>query len=106
MAVELTDLLGVLSVAAFLAGLGAVSVRTLLLLRQQYGNWGVLGPALLGLTAFYIVWVALDAQSVVAVLTNQVDDIPPQNTLRTTLIAGIEWLVHYALLRLAYGRAP
>ncbi len=107
MAVEFMDLLGVLAVVAFLAGLGAVSVRAMLLRRQQLaGSSGVTGPLLVALTALYIILVAFDATSVVAVLTNRVDDIPPASTFRTALIAGIMWLLHAVLLRLAYGRAP
>lgn len=106
MAVEFMDLFGVLAVVAFLAGLGAVSVRAMLLRRQQRGMNGVTGPLLVALTALYIILVAFDATSVVAVLTNQVDDIPPASTFRTALIAAIMWLLHAVLLRLAYGRAP
>lgn len=106
MAIEFADLLGVLAVAAYLAGVGAVTVRVLLLRRAQRAGRGVITPALLLLALAYIGAVLLDAPGVLAVLSNGVDDIPPASTGRTGLFAAWVWVLHAALLRLAYGRVP
>lgn len=106
MAVELTDLLGVLAVAAYLAGMGAVTVRVLLLRRAQRTGRGVIALALLLLALAYIGAVLLDAPGVLAALSNGVDDIPPASTGRTGLFAAWVWVLHAALLRLAHGRTP
>ena len=109
MAVEPMDILGVLAMVAYLAGVGAVTLRMLILRRWQAKGkvrGGVFSAFLFLLGTAYILLVALDASSVVTVLTNGVDDIPPSSTLRTALIAAWMWVVWVQLARLAYGKVP
>lgn len=105
MAVELFDLLGVLAVAAYLAGMGAVTLRALILRRQQRMGWSVTAVLLCCVACTYILLVLADAPSVLTVLSNRVDDIPPASTARTGLFALWTWVLHAVMLRLAYGRA-
>ncbi|EYB66923.1 hypothetical protein DEIPH_ctg063orf0002 [Deinococcus phoenicis] len=95
-----------LAVAAYLAGIGAVTVQVLTLRRRQRVGRGVVAPLLTVLALAYIVMVALDAASVITVLTNGADDIPPSSALRTGVIAAWIWLLWVALPRLAYGPTP
>lgn len=103
---ELTDLLGVLAIVAFMAGLGAVTVRALLLRLRQVPPPQRHGMAYLlaGLTVLYLLIVAAGVPSVLLVLGNNLDDIPLTSTLRTAVLAGIMWTLHTLLLRLARGR--
>lgn len=104
MATELNDLLGVIAVAVYLAGIGAVTVRTVMLcLRVSVTKRGLLTLfALSGL--LYIVLIAIDVPSVVAVLSNDVDDIPPASTFRAAVFGVFTWALHTLLFRLARGR--
>lgn len=106
MMMELSDFLGVLAVALYLAGVGAVTVRALMLRARQRPEQGRGGFAFLLVLVggLYILFVAADAPSVLSILGNQVDDIPPASTARTALIAAWLWLLHTLLYRLARGR--
>lgn len=106
MTVEYHDLLGVLASVAFLAGLGAVSTRTLMLRLRQVPPPKRHGTAYLlaALTVLYVAVAALGAPSVLTVLTNDVADLPLASTLRTAVLAAIMWTLHTLLLRLARGR--
>lgn len=107
MATEFNDLLGVLSVIAYLAGIGAVTVRTILLCwRLRGADSGIrFLPALLGVAgALYIGCIAVDVSSVVAVLSNTVNDIPPSSTFRAAVFGVFTWTLHSLLFRLAKGR--
>lgn len=103
---DATDLLGVLATVIYLAGMGAVTVRALLLRRRQHPPEGR------SLTAFtlacaavgYLLFIFADAPSVVSVLTNSADDIPLSSTARALLFGAWMWLLHALLWRLARGR--
>lgn len=100
----LSDLVGVLAVVIYLAGIGAVTVRTVMLcLRISPTGRGLLTLfALAG--GLYILLIAIDVPSVVAVLSNDVDDIPPASTLRAAVFGVFTWTLHSLLYRLARGR--
>ncbi len=103
---EWSDLLGVLAVLAFMAGLGAVTTRALILRMRQIPPPEKHGKAYLlaALTVLYIVLVGSGAPSVLNVLSNGLDDIPPPGTFRTAVLAAIMWTLHALLLKLARGR--
>lgn len=106
MAIEFSDLLGVLAVVLYLAGIGAITTRALMLRRQQGGGRGWVSVLLVLVTLAYIAVVLGDAPSVLTILNNQISDIPPTSALRTGTFGLWTWLVHAVLLHLAYGRKP
>ncbi|MBZ9753515.1 hypothetical protein K7W42_22035 [Deinococcus sp. HMF7604] len=100
---HLSDLLGVLAVLTYLAGVGAVTVRAVMLRKQQGG--GLTLSLVLALVALAYVGLLLsDAPSVLSVLRNDVEDIPPASSFRTGLFAAYAWILHALLFRLARGR--
>ena len=99
---DTVDLIGLLVVLAYLMGMGAVTVRAWMLAwKGQRSLAGLLIVAAL----LYLGSVLTDAPSVLTVLTNGVDDIPPTSSLRTGLFAVWVWGVHSLLLML-YRRRP
>ena len=113
MNLSLSDLLGVLSVVAYLAGIGAVTVRAVMLRQRQRQEEERVGSAtrapgvalLFAVTAgMYVLLLAMDAPTVWAVLSNRVTDIPPASTARAALFAVWIWTLHTLLYRLARGR--
>lgn len=97
MAIETVDLLGVLSVVAYLAGVGAVTVLVWRLLQRGPDGRGV-AAALCIVALLYIGAAATDAPGVLTVLRNGVDDIPPVSAARTGTFALWTWLLFVALL--------
>lgn len=106
MTVEYQDLLGVVATVAFLSGLGAVTTRALILRLRQVPPPERHGTAYLlaALTVLYMGFAGLGAPSALAVLTNDVADLPLASSLRTAVLAAIMWTLHVLLLRLARGR--
>lgn len=106
MTTGLNDLLGVLAVAFYLAGMAAVTVRAVMLRNRQQSDRGRGGVAALFLvTGFvYVLFILLEAPTVMTVLTNRVDDIPPASSLRAFTFGVWLWLLHMLLFRLARGR--
>ena len=103
---ETSDFLALMAVAIYLAGVGAITTRALILRRRQGDGLGLASFMLIMLTVAYIGVILLDAPSVLNILSNHVDDIPPTSTVRMAIFAAWTWVVHWVLLRLAYGRAP
>lgn len=102
---ELSDMAGVLTVVAYLMGMGAMTGLAWVLTRRAgEGRAGVV--VLTVVFVLYLVGIALDAvPSVVTVLTNGVDDIPPSGSVRTGLFASWMWIV-YGVMLARYRRTP
>lgn len=101
---ELNDVLGVLAVAGYLAGIGACTIRVILLHRVLWPDRIRPGFWLAVLALAYITFVLFDAVGVISVLSNSLNDIPPSSTARTAVLAAWLWALHAELIRLAKGR--
>lgn len=104
MTLEWGDLAGVLSVVAYLAGIGAVTMLLWRMLRHL-GHSRAVAVALAVVAALYIGAMLTEAPSVVTVLRNGVSDIPPASTGRTSTFAAWVWLLFAALMTI-YRRLP
>lgn len=104
MAIEITDFIGILSVVAYLAGIGAVTVMVWRLLQRGTDGRG-LAVALSVVALVYIGAAATDAPGVLTVLRNGVSDIPPLSVGRTGTFALWTWLLFTALLVVYRRRA-
>jgi len=100
---ELNDLFGVLAVVIYLAGIGACTIRVILLHRAMWPGKPRPGMWLSILAAVYVTFVLFDAVGVVSVLSNSLNDIPPTSTARTAVLGAWLWALHGELIRLAKG---
>lgn len=101
---EWGDLAGVLSVAAYLAGIGAVTMLNWRLARRE-GRGRALVVALVMVAGLYIGAVLTEAPSVMTVLRNGVADIPPSSAIRTWFFAAWVWLEYATLFNLYWRPA-
>lgn len=102
---EWADMLGVLTVAAYLMGMGGITYLVWLTNRRTGAPWRT-AAVLATVFALYLVGVGLDAvPSVTTVLTNGVGDIPPSASGRTALFAVWTWVLYAWMLARYRGLA-
>lgn len=102
MSPDLGDLIGVLVVIWYLAAVGAATfslVALLWLIRPRTRRLMFYGLLALCGGALYLLLYGLDVPSIVALATDEYQDIPPSSTVRTLLPALLWTLTSWSLTR-------
>lgn len=106
MAVTPLDLLAAVALLAFVAGMGGVTYRAVMLLVQLIApkpHWRERGALLVILALGYLALLALDVPSVLASLRENSSHATPDSVIRTSVFAAWLWTLNTILLMLARG---